>query len=276
MQDLRAIIERVRDLLRVPQRLTEMQSSIQQQTEAIRAGDERQKKDRESQPVWLKPILDKYDEAETRRQTESDKQHSVQKWMCRGTWAAVVAASIYAGITFFLWKDANKNFVASQRAWVGISRPISVSTIDFISANPKATWVVSLKNYGPSVARHVSLSAVAVSTPVWAIQTQELMCRYAIGSGPKGRFVDTHHSIPQGLGDTLFPSEEEGKWFENAVFPQLSPIGEGTFFIVGCVAYVDQFDKQRTTRFCYWYYTDARKAKMPILLYQFWGLNEAN
>jgi hypothetical protein len=79
---------------------------LKQHTEAIRATQKRDQQDREVQPVWLEPVLAKYQEPVGEKKANDDRHYRVQNSIRWATWSAFIAASVYAGITFYQLKTA--------------------------------------------------------------------------------------------------------------------------------------------------------------------------
>jgi hypothetical protein len=153
---LHSIIERLRDLLGIPQRLTEIDKRIQQQTEAIRASDERQKQDREIQPVWLNPVLAKYDQSERDKKTNDDRHYRVQNSIRWATWCAFIAASIYGAITYRQWKTAQDQLKASERPWIAPTFSVDGPLV-FRDDLAYLTLKVDLSNVGHSPAQYIQI-----------------------------------------------------------------------------------------------------------------------
>jgi hypothetical protein len=72
----------------------------------------------------------------------------------------IISGVCYAIITFLMWRDSHDNFVVNQRAWIGVDRPITVSAASVEAPHKgKASFVVTVKNFGNSVALSTSVSA---------------------------------------------------------------------------------------------------------------------
>lgn len=263
----------VADLRDIVDKLSTFQKAIDKHSETKYTADERNEQQQYQQPVPLKFELEENQERD--RKTEGDRQYRVQNSIRKATWAAFCAAILYASIAALQWREAHKTMVTANRAWIGVSRPIEITKIQpgTNTENPKVTYVVTLKNYGTSVGLRVWITTRVVTNPIGLKTAAHDSCREAL-SGSNGIMAtagDPHaeHTI----GDVMFPTDEYGRWFSDE---SLSPTKQ--FFIVGCVAYKDQFGQQRHTQFCNWYRggDDITKPTPPIFLYSFFGWNDAD
>jgi hypothetical protein len=154
----------------------------------------------------------------------------------------IIAAVVYAALTYRQWADLRHNFEVEQRAWI---------KVDFEAPKKDSTeayWIMRVKNIGKSVA----LTSTVIET--------------------EGEIVDSKRApsfIPQGLltrachGSTktalLFPTDELKH--EACFYPDRSTLTEsdlqglarGDFYLAvwGHVAYRDQFG-EHWTQFCNW------------------------
>ncbi len=106
----------VADLRDIANKISFLRESIEQHSKTICTEDEGQEQDREVQPVWIKPILSKYDEAEGKRQANDDRHYRVQNSIRWATWSAFIAATIYAGIAAKQLDEMRKATKATQQA----------------------------------------------------------------------------------------------------------------------------------------------------------------
>jgi hypothetical protein len=174
----------------------------------------------------------------------------------------------YAIVSYRQWRELQRSIEISNRAWVGVSRPIDVTGLLLDPKHGKASYIITIKNYGPSVGRYVMVSAHVATERSEAIVAQLQACKEA--EAESNRITN---SVGHLWGDTLFPSDEEGRHFDDDEFQfNLEP---STLIISGCIAYRDQFGKPRRTRFCYWRREGIKGMVFPVLLYAFPGLNDA-
>jgi hypothetical protein len=138
---------------------------------------------------------------------------------------------------------------------------------------------VTLKNYGPSVALHTYTSTKVVTeiTQIRArINDACTEAIYGMNTPMQVKIVSPNNTeiTDNGgvAGETLFPSDEPGKWYRNIAFDRSEVV-----FIVGCIAYRDEFGKERHTRFCNWTTTlNPKNQTLPIFLYPFIGYSDAD
>jgi hypothetical protein len=182
--------------------------------------------------------------------------------------------TVFAG---FQWREMNKSSVLINRAWVGVKQPIWLSNLTLDAKNAKANYIITIKNYGPSVALNVAVSARVVVGPQYIIPTVYTTCEEA---SQESNAVMVQAGNPnyseKAIGDSIFPSEEEGKHFsETAVQGRDTDISKG-IFVVGCIIYKDQFGNQRRTRFHHGEMgAEMDQLTFPLAMYQFLGFNDA-
>jgi hypothetical protein len=139
----------VADLRDIANKISFLRESIEQHSKTVCTEDKGQEQDREVQPVWIKAILSKYDEAEGKRQSNDDRHYRVQNSIRWATWSAFIAATIYASIAALQWcsmQQSNKitreslklnqvlikdTFAASVVAEIGFSGNDSTVNIGF-------------------------------------------------------------------------------------------------------------------------------------------------
>ena len=89
----------------------ELRHALQQQTDAIRQST-KAARDNKQQPLPMPlPVVAELQLPETektQRRTEYRESRTLQIWLTVGTWLAFLAASIYAGITYYQLKTANE------------------------------------------------------------------------------------------------------------------------------------------------------------------------
>jgi hypothetical protein len=190
---------------------------------------------------------------EIERAAEQQRQYHVQVWIARGTWAAFLAASIYAGISLFQWREMQKQTVNSARAWLGYQQigdsdlPVIVDRLEMVPRlNVEAHY--RIENFGSGPAIKVTPTFwVATDTNLKMVRrTGAFLCssaaHFATGTVPTAPSVET----PGPMGSILFPKQiynNSQTWSADAM-PSLR-----WMLVMGCVAYLDQFKAPHWTRF---------------------------
>jgi len=252
-----------------------------QQSSSIAKADERNQQDHKIQNERLENILVQNNKIERYETTKNDPSYSVQNWIRWGTWAAVLAGCVYAGIAAFQWKDANDNFAVSQRAWIGVNGPIKIDSISLDQKGAgKASFTVPIKNYGNSVALDVSIWAEAINGFDTMDHASGETCQYADAFSnlrhskhmkSPGAAVDFPQQVSPGL---MFQGEANEHPFREVVIQNSKvPLG---FAVIGCISYKDQFGKQRRTRLCYGGPNTGPMGAGSLLFQCAIGINDAN
>jgi hypothetical protein len=130
--------------LRLVRSLRDRLCNIEQEICSIRNEQERYNKQRDVQPAWIEPIVRAYQESETNKATNDNRDYSVQVSLKWATWFTFAAAAIYACITYKLLHESHgqveimhKQLDAmrdEQRPWIGspeldISDPDSIALV---------------------------------------------------------------------------------------------------------------------------------------------------
>lgn len=170
------------------------------------------------------------------------QDHPLEWWKRRVETIAVGFAIAYAVITFFQWRDANKNFRAGQRAWVLVDQ-LALPTdangqlIDFSDERPTPIKLM-IKNVGVSPAMEVrgeaSASVLGGRCPATYV-TSPVKTSMPLGPGQIGGVKDISISkVPDNCLDDLHNDNAEHK-------------------ISGDLFYKDIFGDSHKTGFCYEY-----------------------
>jgi|SRR5579863_310104 len=191
--------------------------------------------------------------AEREHRAEQTNQTSIQWWIARGTWAAFLAASVYACISFCQWREMQKQTINSARAWLGYQQvkdsnlPIIVDRVE-ISPRLAVDAHYTIQNFGNGPAVKV-VPTFWVETDInltMLKRTAAFICdssvNFATGTVPMGPGV--HNPGPMGF--ILFPKQtytDVQSWSGGAM-PSLR-----WMYVMGCVAYIDQFNASHWTRF---------------------------
>jgi hypothetical protein len=258
------LIKKIRELIGIPRQLTDIRQSIDQQTEAIRTTDKRNEQQQNQLPVAVKVELEK--DQEGKREAEADRQYRVQNSIRKATWLAFAAATIYAGIAYLQWRDAHQSFIVNNRAWVGIDRPIEIKSISSdITHGGKVSYVVTLKNFGNSVALSMALWTKAINGWDMMKPAMDDSCFHAAVLS-RGKFVNGNKvpiDWPEHMSaGVLFPTETQGRHFTDDEI-QVGKTQSG-LMIIGCIVYRDQFGKERQTHMCF----GSGAINTPTLIYQ--------
>ncbi len=192
----------------------------------------------------------------------------------------IASAIVLAIFTVLQWRDAHIDFVSTQRAWIGVRDPSSITNIVNNSGRPESsiTYVVTLKNYGNSAASRLWATSKVATALDEIVPYIADSCKDAT-NGSNAIFQTWNAAkgtMTGGLqsGEVMFPTQEYGRWFKDVTIKRT-----GVIFIVGCVVYKDQFGNLRHTKFCEWVQTDLMKLKtsdLPVFLYSFFGANDAD
>jgi hypothetical protein len=172
----------------------------------------------------------------------------------------IVLLAIYTGYTVKMYcankqaadaatsaaKTAKDTLITSSRPWLGLDGTV---TTDVLEKSPifKIAGHYTIKNFGQGPA----IRFFAFSEPVWDSEGENYMtigrsaCNIPIqfitntrNPGPMGSILFPAQTHPQGIGDG-------GPWRGNASAPNVKHI-----WVVGCIAYLDQFKALHWTRFC--------------------------
>jgi hypothetical protein len=104
------------------EQLKSIQKSLDNLASAIRATTERNS-DRTDREIKVRAEVRLTEAEERQRRAEQEKQTSIQCWIARGTWAAFIAAVIYAGISCAQWNELRTQTAASvisETGWLEI------------------------------------------------------------------------------------------------------------------------------------------------------------
>lgn len=168
----------------------------------------------------------------------------------------MIAVLIYTGVTISEWKEMHQSMVISQRAWVGPSGPPVINSLDLGPPTAKVSFSIAIKDFGQSVAVHVVPWAEVTFAADKLDATVKETCDNAI-SISNGVFLDSqaafngiHREVrpDRPFGNILFPNQETPTTFTGYVN---SKPDAKLMWIIGCIAYRDQFGNERRTRFCY-------------------------
>lgn len=179
--------------------------------------------------------------------------------------AALLGLSIYACFTYGLWTEAHKQTVDSARAWIGyqqIPNSNSPVAIDRLEISPKldVEWHDTIENFGNGPAiKVISQGWVATEGGLrdiagYAAFICDAATKFATGTVA----IEPPAQNPGRMGFVLFPHQtytddsfspsRSGSPLASAWSGAAQPNLKG-MFIMGCVAYLDQFRTPHWTRF---------------------------
>ena len=205
--------------------------------------------DQDDPPKQIKYIFDKT--AFAYRWLEKHWPGKANSWTAWGTWLAVIAATIYAGIAALQLHEMRKATVAatssaitaketmirSERPWIGNVGGEEVK-INIVNTNTVVGNMKFLaKNFGPSPGLNVGVGAFPFIRRTGDTkdftEARKQACMWA----------ETNALV---LGDSIFP--QETRKYDAVI---LSPV-EGIekvdrMLFAGCIAYRDQFDTTHAT-----------------------------
>lgn len=249
---------------------------IHKQENTVNADHKRGDPEREILPMETKIFID-------RCLVWLSKNHNAVTAVSTG--CIFAATAIYALFAIFQWgamRDSNKinhdAQIAGQRAWIGVDRPVNVTALNLDKSHGgKISYNVTIKNFGNSVALNIGIWAEAVGGYDMMKPALEESCKVATDFSRMGRTGINKSGIdfPQNMSEgDQFPSESWGRYFSGDIKTGKTP---SPLAVVGCVVYRDQFDTERTTRFCYGGSMELGNMTAPALLYQCpIGVNDAN
>jgi hypothetical protein len=148
------IANKIRDLIRIPERLTEIHQSIERQGEAALAAIERHEQQRDVQPPWLDSLVNRYDQAERNKTTGEDRQYRVQRSIKTAAWLTFGAATFYALITVLLWLNARNQLEMEHRSWL-VFDPNYSDAMQLGADNTDVSVPFRLVNIGKTPARTI-------------------------------------------------------------------------------------------------------------------------
>jgi hypothetical protein len=244
-------------------------SSTQEHVDTIRQTSETESQKRDENKRANVTVRDTEDVIRERR-AEADRQYRIHNSIRKATWFAFLAATIYAGITLFIWGEMQKQtriqretYVASQRPWVKIKhrivKPLTFNTPAWQGPAASMTIEDTLENVGQTVALDVtSWEDIIPLDPNPAGFAKTAYKR-------RSEWCDANrHPDPRSLpGAMLFPKDPMlqrstvGQKMETVMKAANDKYfsGKVEFALVGCVAYRSSFESKSSpthqTRFFY-------------------------
>jgi hypothetical protein len=276
-------------------------SSIQQIFEHLVGAEEKERKrqqEREKIPLEITGTFRLPEAIETKRSTDQKRYHTTQKVIAVATWAAFLAATIYAGIAAKQLKQmrvateaaqksadaaksaadtANTALVNSQKSFEIDQRPNMVADTPVFSGNglspDKAIQAnITFKNIGRTPGRKYAMNVNLLRfDPGKGAKGRNKLIRFLIASfgtlkskNASARKELEKYGIEQDIAPnaTVFttnPSDgPNSAIIPIQEFPKIET-GEISLFYVGVVTYSDAFQGSYQTEFCYVYFgTDPK------------------
>jgi hypothetical protein len=190
----------------------------------------------------------------TEARTEQDRAYTNQRSIKHATWAAFMAASIYAALAACQLHElqtatkatqqaagaadsaavtAKEALVRGQRPWVGPEKEPTV-ILNESKDGIQSIIVVPIRNNGPSPALHLGyyIEPMEIGSSLNPIEEKsKSFCQMA-----EIEIVTTDHLPGQNFGFYILPNEIERLFDKRAWSPE-KPFNA----VVGCIAYTDQF-----------------------------------
>lgn len=192
------------------------------------------------QPVRVEPASD--DQAKNSNgKSYPERQITIAKWLNWITAFGAAGAIIYAGITYRQWRDSNRNFSVTQRAWIKVDA-------GFPDKEPPVYGVVMrVENVGKIVARNVHLIGRLEYDPADVGPNLGLHDVAATDITYGLVFPADHHDYPMQFTD----NKAKPRALNSDELKQLA-LGNAYLSLFGIVAYEDEFGKH-WTKFCHWH-----------------------
>ena len=239
------IANKIRELAGIPQQLTGIRESIEEQGKATRAAYE--SKQQQEQEQWRRVEVRFADEEKGKRQADQNSQTRIQNSVKRAAWFTFWAAAIYGAITLLLWLNARDQLEMEQRGWLVFDANYS-DTIVLGRDNTNVVVPFRLVNIGRTPARTIDGFVIV----------EELK------SGDHPTFTyNIDHVAPIRVG-ILYPGSEYAQTTEIGEFtgkhepvlvtgPKRKQFGDGTivFNVWGRLSYFDVFQHAHWVQFCH-------------------------
>ncbi len=249
---------------RIARELRLLRADFQQLVSTVHDAEEAQsqKQNRQQYPPVLHAELNIPKAVQGDKGRRDDRQYRLQKWLTIGTWLAFVAASVYAGVAIFQWREmiaatgaaqqaveeARRNrgqaekslnatieqFHLEQRAWVSIK---SVMVTKPFSKTESAEMTVNFTNTGKTPALNCGVTKKAVSF-----------------SADKLQFMP----VPKPFKSVVAPGSEDATFLNVPPVPEIADAiaqHSVTVYLGIVIEYDDIFGKHHSTKFCGFYPT---------------------
>jgi hypothetical protein len=223
--------------------------ALRKSIDSIRDQQERHHQQQQQLPI---PLEIKFEENKERKQdAENNRQHRIQNSIRKATWAAFVAAAVYAGIAAFQFsaakeslevtrksvQDAAANFRLDERAWVGLNGTSSRQ----VKADQPILVNVSIVNSGKTPAKNFhSVSVIQV-----AYIPRDRLRFDKVDTPPQ---VSGSHAVvfPSSIFITVVVLQEPISSLQLASIRR----GDLKIFVFGTLWYEDIFGVRHSTHYC--------------------------
>jgi hypothetical protein len=260
--------------------LRKVQETLHQCAEAARNAQhgERQKEMPADKPIEIHGVVTLDQKTITDVAAQYHQPNATQESIKRATWAAVVAASVYALISLLVWcamlkqnriasenlKQSTESFQIDERAWIELL-PVSAGPVAPASDKFPALFSCDLlpTNNGKTVARDVIVKAQTLGSgeesgsnaeSMRMIQDKMLLDEFT-ESGTNNAVVIPKSPIPKVLAPgSISPVPLK----LSCPAPQVFPNGHQSLsYMIGRIDYCDQFQIKHWMKFCF-YVVNAR------------------
>jgi hypothetical protein len=172
--------------------------------------------------------------------------------------AGLIGLIVYAWLTGLMWREMQSQTkvqrqatMNTERAWLGLDGPIKLDELETKTRFAVASTYI-IKNFGHGPALKVVTSGFVVTDPKDIDSTARFVCESAAhfstgtvphtpdfkNPGPLGHQLFTAQTSEEHIGTLATPWQGDAQ-------PKLNAI-----WLIGCVAYFDQFKVPHWTRFC--------------------------
>jgi hypothetical protein len=160
-----------------------------------------------------------------------------------------VSVLAYAVISYRMWREMQTQTVNSERAWVGLGDPIVIDGIAGSGNQVKIRGHYTIKNFGHGPALKVVGPFGIFEDPVPKLEMERRVTQSFCDSAVKfatGSVPLVGSEQPGAFGRILFPDQYAEATIDfNGSTETLKHLR-----FIGCVGYLDQFDKPHWTKFC--------------------------
>lgn len=182
-------------------------------------------------PVEVRAVVSYSDKTVADAQAQHTEDHKTQKSIKKATWAAVVAASIYALISLYMSCQmvkanhlAHETLVSQSRAWLNIEG-IILKDPQPTAMNSPWNFTYKVRNYGSYPAGIVNSEFALSHAASYPFQEIKTLCQKVIPNEPRAF-------------DTVFPGPDGGK-ISPITYQVRLPEGDPQWLIAS-IAYKDR------------------------------------
>ena len=174
-----------------------------------------------------------------------------------------IAVALYACITRNMWKEMQiqsclqrEASTNAERAWVGLDKPPEIEIGLLPDGRLGSRISVIIKNYGKGPGVNTVAGAMIVPSkpedPHWIDDETQNQCNLIfpfVGLKPTRPVATSFDSVEHQWGETLFANRTGGSDIIGTI--DLASFKGKMGYLVGCIAYKDQFSNGHWTKFCY-------------------------